>query len=167
MKNLTKMLAVLALGVVLMPASAFAGAVTSTRASLQQSKDASGYPLQIESDRAWKVFEIKDTTSEVQVTDEDGKTPTTGVLHRVCLESAPGGSGAVADDWFIVWDSAAATGTNATSRRLLPPVMRATRAVGCSEVIDAIFTRGLRGLNGDVFGIGSSYIYWRELGAVR
>lgn len=44
MKNLTKMVVGLALAACL-PAQGFAAAVTGTRKSLQQSRDASGYPL--------------------------------------------------------------------------------------------------------------------------
>ena len=164
MKNLLKLMflgAILALPA----AEAFAGAVTSVRKSLTRTRDDSGNPIQIESDRAWKVFELANNTNETQVTDESGVAPTGGVLHKVCVESASGATLA-ATDWAIVWDSAAITGTNATSRRLLPPLMRASAAVRCSDVLDAMFTRGLRALNGNG-GVGSTYIYWRELGAYR
>lgn len=163
MKNLMKIVMALGLSLALMPTSAFAGAVTSVRASLQATKDDSGYPVVIESDRAWKVFEIKDTTDETQVTDEDSKTPTTGVLHKVCLESAPAIPGA--SDWAIIWDSTTATGASTASRRLLPPIVRVSGAQYCTDVIDAIFTRGLRGKNG--VAVGGTYLYWRELGAKR
>lgn len=172
MKNLTKLTAfVLALT---FPVQAFAAAVTGTRASLQRTLDANGNPIGIESDRPWKVFEVISSQSETQVTDEDGKTPTTGVLHKACLESGP----AIVqnNDWLIIWDSSAATGTAALGRRLLPPLMRAsaaastafgTQALRCTEVMDAIFTKGLRALQGQSTGVGTSYIYWRDLGGRR
>ena len=165
MKNQIKMTMLLLAVLVTGSPSAFATAVTGTRASLQSTKDDSGYPVQIESDRPWKVFAVENTTSETQVTDEDGKTPTTGVLHKVCLESAP--AFPAADDWAVVWDSSAITGTTAAGRRLLPPIMRASRAEKCTDVVDLIFTKGLRVLNGASTGVGGTYIYWRELGAKR
>jgi len=161
MKNLMKLMA-LAMAL-LVPGEAFAAAVTSVRKSLNQTRDASGYPIAIDSDRPWKVFEVRDTIAETQVTDEDGKTPTGGVLHKVCVESAA--NFPLNTDWVLVWDSAAATGTQASGRRLLPPITRASAADKCSDIIDAVFTRGLRVQHGSVNG--ASYIYWRELGAYR
>lgn len=162
MKNLTKFLALLGVLALLAPQMVFAAAVTGVRASLQGTKDDSGYAVELESDRPWKVFEVTVTGAPTQVTDEDGLTPTTGVLNRVCVESAP--AALAATDWTIVWDSSAATPTSATGRRLLPPIMRASQVEHCTEAVNLIFTRGLRVQTG---GVGSSYIYWRELGAKR
>lgn len=162
MKNLMKVVTVFVALVVLMPVQGFAAAVTGTRASLVATKDDSGYPIVLESDRAWKVFEVATAGSQVQVTDEDSKTPTKGVLHKVCLESAA--TFPAAGDWVKVWDSSAATGTSDSGYRLLPPVMRASAAEKCTDVLDAIFTRGLRA---SAAMTGGAYLYWRELGAKR
>lgn len=164
-KNLTKVMTgvVLAASVALaVPVQSFAAAVTGTRADLQATRDANGYPIVLESDRAWKVFEVATAGSQVQVTDEDGKTPTKGVLHKVCLESA---AAFPADgDWVKVWDSSAATGASDAGYRILPPVMRASRAEKCTDALNAIFTRGLRA---SAAMTGGAYLYWRELGAKR
>jgi hypothetical protein len=160
MKKLVAMLMVLAI------CAGQAGAVSVTRSkkSLIRTNDASGNPLQLESDKGWRVFESANSTSEAQVVDENGVAPTSGILHMVCVESRAS-SDVSSTYWAIVWDTAAATGGAAvTGRRLLPPLVRATDAILC-QTLDAVFTLGLRVMNGVAYG--STYIYWRGLGDSR
>lgn len=141
-----------------------ASTVTRTKVTLQKTLDASGNPLELESDKGWRVFEVPNTTTETQVTDENSVAPTSGILHKVCVESAPAET-TKTSYYAIIWDSSAATGgATVTARRILPPIMRLSEAEHCVE-IDAIFSLGLRVLNG--VPTGSTYIYWRGLGDRR
>ena len=138
--------------------------VTRTKKSLIGTKDANGYPLALESDKGWRVFEVANTTTETQVSDENAVSAVAGILHKVCVESRPTDT-ATATYYALVWDSAAATGGAAvTGRRLLPPIMRVSEAEHCVEV-NAVFTLGLRVMNG--VASGSTYLYWRGLGDSR
>lgn len=163
MKNLTKLMGLLVAAALALPGQALAGSVTTVRKTLSQTRDGSGYPLALESDRAWKVFEVKDTTTETQVVDESSVSPVAGVLRRVCVESAA--AIPAATDWAVVWDSYTETGIGSANRRLLPPMFRLSAASWCSPELNAMFTRGLRVKNGS--SVGGTYIYWRELGAAR
>lgn len=148
----------------LLVAQAGAVSVNRTKTSLAQTKDDSGYPLTLESDKAWKVFEVFNTTDETQVTDEDNVAPTSGILNRVCVESAEESGGNFA--YVLVWDSAASTGGVAVSgRRLLPPVHRVSDQLYCTAEVNALFTLGLRiDQSGQP---GATYVYWRPLGGKR
>ena len=147
-----------------------AGAVSvqRTKRSLIAQRDASGNPIVFAGDKAWKVFELKDTTTETQVSDESAVAPVFGILHKVCVESAPsiaGNSPVAVTDWALVWDTTTATGAQGAGRRLLPPLMRATAALVCSPDLDVLFSLGLRVANGGA--AGSTYVYWRGLGDIR
>jgi len=162
MKFGSKLLAlVMVLGIV---AQAGAVSVTRTKKSLIRTNDANGNPVVLESDKGWRVFEVANTTSETQVSDENGVAPAAGILHMVCVESRAADVNP-STYWAIVWDTSSATGgTSVTGRRILPPVERASEAARC-VVVDAVFTLGLRVLNG--IASGSTYIYWRGLGDSR
>jgi hypothetical protein len=138
--------------------------VTRTKKSLISTKDANGYPVVLESDKGWRVFEVVNTTTETQVSDENGVNAVQGILHKVCVESRPVDT-SPATYYAIIWDSAAATGgASVTGRKLLPAIIRASEAEKCVE-INAVFTLGLRVLNG--VASGSTFVYWRGLGDSR
>lgn len=126
--------------------------------------DANGYPLSINDDKPWKVFELKDTTTAAQVVDEDGVAPKQGMVKRICVESAP--AIPVPTDYTYLWDTitAADMAITGAGRRIAPPIQRLSGVEKCVE-INALFTSGLAVDNGQA--VGSTYVYWRELGGVR
>lgn len=126
--------------------------------------DANGYPISIDDDKAWKVFELKDTTTAAQVVDEDGVAPKQGMVKRICVESAP--AIPVPTDYTYLWDTitAADMAITGAGRRIAPPIQRLSGVEKCVE-INALFTSGLAVDNGQA--VGSTYVYWRELGGSR
>ena len=126
--------------------------------------DANGYPLAIDGDKAWKVFEVKDTTTAAQIVDEDGVAPKQGMIKRICVESAP--AIPAANDYAFVWDTitAADMAITGAGRRVAPPVQRLSGVEKCVD-IDALFTSGAAVKQGTA--VGSTYVYWRELGGSR
>ncbi len=158
MKNLIA--AVLALLVGVSSASALSVSVAGGKKALARTLDSSGYPIGINDDKGWKVFEIIGTT-EVQVLDEVSVAPKQGILNRVCVET-----GVLSVDYALVWDTTAATGLAGANRRLMPAQYSGTSSIfNCTPALNALFTAGLRGANSS--SQGHMYIYWRGLGDVR
>lgn len=126
--------------------------------SVARMNDSSGYPIQFNDDKPWKVFEVNATATAAQLVDEGGVAPKQGMVHRVCVESGS----ALA----IVWDTVTAADISASGsgRRILPPVLASAAAVVCVD-INALFTSGIGVKN--TTAVGSTYVYWRELGGYR
>ena len=145
---------------------AFATAVNSGggKKSVARMNDSSGYPIQFNDDKPWKVFEVKDTSTAAQLVDESSVAPKQGMVKRVCLESAA--AIPAASDSVVFWDTvtAADIATSGAGRRIMPPVMRVSGVEKCLEV-NALFTSGLGIKQGA--SVGSTYVYWRELGGYR
>lgn len=158
----------MALMVLALCAGQYAGAVAigagGGKKSVARMIDNSGGPVMFSDDKPWKVFEVKDTATAAQVVDESGVAPKQGMVKRVCLESAA--AIPAASDSVIFWDTvtAADMATGGGSRRIMPPVMRVSGAEHCLEV-NAMFTSGLGVKQGA--SVGSTYVYWRELGGNR
>lgn len=131
---------------------------------LGQSKDGNGYPLAIAADKAWKVFAFEFQTTPAQLVDEASVAPVSGMINRVCVESAVGISGA--SDIVVIWDTVTAANMTLTGagRRLVPPIQRASNVQSCLEV-NAEFTSGVGVMQS--LNTGGTYIYWRELGGAR
>lgn len=162
MKMLT-MLVVLALCV---PQFAAAVSVSSGggKKSVARMLDSSGGPLSFNDDKPWKVFEVNATASAVQVVDESGVAPKQGMVKRVCVETGSTLTSVMLA--VVLWDTATAAGVTlgGAGYRIMPPLMRATLTVTCTEV-NALFTSGVAVLHSSA--IGSTYVYWRELGGYR
>ncbi len=133
--------------------------------SVGRMNDSSGYPIQFNNDKPWKVFEVANTATAAQVVDEDGVAPKQGMLHKVCVESGTAAGDAFLGQMAIVWDTVTAADMTVvgTGRRIIAPMSRATTA-WCLE-INALFTSGLGIKNSSA--VGSTYVYWRELGGYR
>lgn len=161
MKSLTKVLLATFLAGLLVPgvyaANPSSGATVKPRA---WKKNSAGVEM-LPGNKAYKVWEVHNTTSASLVLDEGGTAPTSGTLHKVC-----GSSGTATSETFVVFDASATLMSPALSigvadRALMPPVNRATATERCLEV-NAQFHRGLVGLNSAASG--RTYIYWSPNG---
>ncbi len=132
--------------------------------SVARMLDSSGNPISFNDDKPWKVFEVKDTTTPAQLTDEDGNALKQGMVRRICVESAP--AIPTAADNAVFWDTVTAADMTVFGggRRIAPPIQRLSGVEKCVEV-NALFTSGLGIKNGAA--VGSTYVYFRELGGYR
>ena len=149
---------VLALSGVSAHAASGAPAAGGSIYPIARTLDASGNPVQFNEDKPWKVFAFEYQTAPAQVVDGSGKAPKTGLIGRICLESAP--AIPLAADWAILWDTSVAANMTAsgTGHRLAPPIMRVSGVQSCLDV-RAEFKSGLGIMQGAA--TGSSYIYWK------
>ena len=165
MKKLSTMFAlILAAALAGQFAQAVATGTGGGKKALFRTMDANNYPLAIDDDKAWKVFEVFNTATAAQIVDENGVAPKQGMIKKVCRETGTTGSAHL--EYVLLWDTiTAADMALATSgRRLAPPLPRATLTVECTD-LNALFTAGAGVKNSSA--VGSTYVYWRELGGSR
>jgi hypothetical protein len=139
-------------------AFAASGTPNASVKSYGRTLDASGYAVQIPSDKPWNVFAVEYSATAAQVVDARGNAPKQGLVGRICLESAPAIPSA--SDWAILWDTITAANMTATGtgRRIFPPVQRVSGVEHCVDV-NAQFTSGLGLMQGAT--TGSTYVYWK------
>lgn len=165
MKKLSTMFAlILAASLIGQFAQAVATGTGGGKKQLGRSMDPNGYPLALSEDKAWKVFEVAYTATAAQIVDESGVAPKQGMIGKVCLETGTSGSAHLEN--VLLWDTITASDIAfaTTGRRLSPPLPRATLTAECTT-LNALFTAGAAVKNSSA--VGSTYVYWRELGGSR
>ena len=165
MKKLSTMFAlILAAALVGQFAHAVATGTGGGKKSVAGMRDSSGYAVAFNDDKPWKVFEVAYTATAEQLVDEAGVAPKQGMIRRVCRETGTTGTAHLEN--VLLWDTITAADISfaTTGRRLAPPLPRATLTAECTE-INALFTAGVGIKNSSA--VGSTYVYWRELGGYR
>ena len=104
-----------------------------------------------------KVFSIINSATATIVKDNDGSTPKTGILTRVCVSSGTN------SEYAVVFDSAgiASVAASNTSYLMTPAINRSTNAMTCQD-FNTEFTSGLVGICNSV--TGSLFLYWKPNG---
>lgn len=125
--------------------------------------DSSGYPIQFNDDKPWKVFESTGV-NPIRVVDESGVAPVQGMVRQICLSTAATSVYAVAyDSGTTGYGTLSVTAAGA---RIAPPLVASATVTQCLQV-NALFTSGLWVELSAASGYGGVYVYWRELGGYR